>query len=98
MGEKSRVVVSPVRGNTDASVIESRTRRGIERERSPEADQDQNESNHLRPYACESQQKEEDVTQSDLGESVFEGEVGLTRRQRPQENSKEDENECAADG
>ena len=45
--EKSGVVVSPVRRDSDSGVVKQRTRRWIERKRCPKADEDQDQRQHL---------------------------------------------------
>ena len=79
--EESSVVVRPILWNPDPGVVELGTWRWIQRERRPKADQDQHQRHHLRSHTRESQQKQEDVTQSDLRECVFKCEVGLRRAQ-----------------
>ena len=77
MREESGVIVLPVLRNPYPRVVELGAGRGIKRERRPEANQDQHEHDHLGSHSRESQQKQEDVTQSDLCKRVFKCEVGL---------------------
>ena len=87
MREKSGVVVIPILRNADARVVELGTWRWIKRECRPKTNQDQHQRHDLRSHPRESQKKQEDVTQADLGERVLKCEVGLMRAQRAKENS-----------
>src|SRR5215469_11746377 len=98
MREESCVVVLPVCGNSHARVIKIWTRRRIQRKGSPETDQDQYRDDDLCSHFCESQQEQEYITEPDLGQRVFKGEIGLRLSNRPQENSQDDQNEGAPEG
>ena len=97
MRKKSRVIVGPILRNSDSGILKLGTWRGIKRESCPKANQDQNQHHHLSSRPCESQQKQEHVTQSDLCQRIFKGKVGLRGRQRPKKDSEKNQDERAPD-
>ena len=98
MRQEACVIVTPVLWNTHPGVVELWARRRINRERRPKAYQYQRQHDDLRSHPRESQNKQKDVSQSDLGERVLECELGLRRTQRTQKDSQYDKQKRAPDG
>ena len=81
--------------NSHPSVIKQRAGNRIKRERNPKTNQDHHQCHDLSSHARKSKHEKEYVSQSDLGESVFERPVGLRRMQRPEEDSEKDQDQRA---
>src|SRR5215468_742892 len=97
MRQEPSVVVLPVRWNSDARIIEGRTGRRVQCERTPESNQDQKHHNDLRSYSCECDQKQRHVSQSDLGQRVFKRKIGLLMTNGSKQDPQENEHEGAPD-
>src|SRR5215472_5938489 len=97
MRQEPCVVVLPVRWHTDACVIEVRGGCRVQRERSPESNQNEDGRNYLRSYSCERQKKQEHVSQSDLGQRVFKREIGLLMANGSQQDSQQNEHKAPPD-
>src|SRR6266496_3824624 len=95
MSEKPGVIVRPILQNSHAGVVKLGAGDRIDCERCPKTNQDQHQRYDLSSHAGESQRKQEYVAQSDLCERVLEGEVGLRRMQRAENDAEENEDECA---
>src|SRR5690348_10319884 len=97
MRKKSAVKVRPVLRNSDSGVVKPRSGRWIKRESCPEANQNEPQRHQLGAHTCESQQKQEYVSQSNLRQRVFKRKVRLPRPQGPEKDPEKDEDQGAPD-
>ena len=94
---KARHVVRPVLPDAHRSGVEPCRRQGIDRKHCPIANQYQRGGGQLCARARPCEKKEEDVPETDLGQDVFESEVGLASRLRAEKDAQGDEDERAPD-
>ncbi len=97
-GEAGEEMAMPVRRDADGGPREGGAGGGIERPGEPIGDEDSDEGGPLPAGANEGEEKREGVAETDLGEGVFEGEVGHRAMDGAEKEAEDDEQKASPDG
>src|SRR5579863_8614117 len=98
MRAETSVEMMPITGNPDCRIVEARPGSRIERPGQPVPKEDGAERNPLIAHGAKGQQEEERVSQADLRERVFEGEVGLAAVEGAKKDAQGNQKQRSPDG